>query len=351
MKRMVWQTQKAGAIDRLHLKEQSLPPLSAGKFRIQVKSVGLNFADIFALTGLYSATPEGAFTPGLEFSGVIMALSDSDLNQGFKVGDKVMGVTRFGGYATVIDIEGDYLSLLPEGWSFSQGAAYLVQTLTAYYALTELGNLKPDQTVLIHSAAGGVGLQAMKLVKSMKANPVGTVRSEAKAAYLNQQGFNQVMVRQSPFQQQLINAKHRFDLVLDGIGGEVQQASFNQLNPMGRLVVFGAAEFTPGKNRPNYLKAALHYLKRPKYDVLDMISENKSVMAFNLIWLWQQVDLLRLLIEDMQKCDISPPHVGHEFGFYEAHKAIHCLREGLSMGKVVLNTEYLTRPSLKTGKN
>ena len=282
MKRQIWQTSKAGAIDRLKLAEEELTPLINGEVRISVKSVGLNFADIFAITGLYSATPEGRFIPGLEFSGVITEVSDGASSHDFKVGDKVMGVTRFGGYATVIDSEPEYLTPLPNDWSFQQGAAYLVQTLTAFYALTDLGNVKENQSVLIHSAAGGVGLQAMKLVQEMGAKPVGSVGSAAKVAFLSEMGFRDVYWRGDNFKRQLEQDDRYFDLVLDGVGGAVQRASFDHLRPMGRLVVFGAAEFTPGKNRPNYLKAAFQYLKRPKYDVMEMISDNKSVMAFNL---------------------------------------------------------------------
>ena len=338
MKRLIWQTSHAGAIDRLKLIEQELSALELGKIRVSVKSVGLNFADIFALTGLYSATPKGSFIPGLEFSGVITDVLDS-VGHNYKVGDKVMGVTRFGGYASIIDIEPEYLTPLPMGWTFQQGAAYLVQTLTAFYGLTDLGNIKQGHDVLIHSAAGGVGLQAMKLVKAMQAHPIGTVSSSTKVQFLQKMGFGDVYCRGSRFKDQLIQDKRAFDLVLDGVGGEVQKASFEHLKPMGRLVVFGAAEFTPGKNRPNYLSAALKYLKRPKYDVMDMISDNKSVMAFNLIWLWQQVEYLTQLIASTQEYDISPPHVGHEFTFAEAHQAIQCLREGNSIGKVVLNLD------------
>ncbi|GAA5216192.1 zinc-binding dehydrogenase [Corallincola platygyrae] len=330
-----WQTPKAGAISDLKLQQAPLAALASDKISVEVKAIGLNFADIFALTGLYSATPKGAFTPGLEFSGVISALGSEHISP-FKVGDRVMGVTRFGGYCDTIDIAPDYLVPLPSDWRHEQGAAYLVQTLTAWYGLTELGNLKPEQTVLIHSAAGGVGLQAMKLVKALGGTPVGTVSSEQKQAFLNTQGFDDVIVRQGSFGKQLKQAERTFDLVLDAIGGEVQTASFNHLSPMGRLVVFGAAEFTPGKNRPNYLKAVWRYLKRPKYDIMPMISDNKSVMAFNLIWLWEQKTLLKEQLAAMQKVHIAPPHVGHTFAFEDALNAIECLRSGKSLGKVVL---------------
>lgn len=331
--RKVWRTPKAGAISRLQRVEERLPELSADEVEISVKAVGLNFADIFAITGLYSATPEGSFIPGLEYSGIVSKVGASCTR--FNVGDRIMAVSRFGGYASIIQSKEDYLVPLPDDWSFSQGAAYLTQTLTAWYALNDLGGIKPGYDVLVQSAAGGVGLQAMKLIRALGGNPTGTVSSEHKVRFLADLGF-EAWLREPSFGQQLKQKQKTFDLVLDAIGGEVQTASFNALNPMGRLVVFGAAEFTPGKNRPNYLKAAWKYLKRPKYDVMDMISENRSVMAFNLIWLWDQVELMKALLADMMAVEITPPHVGHEFDFDQAHAAIDCLRSGKTIGKVVL---------------
>ncbi|MBL4866632.1 MAG: zinc-binding dehydrogenase [Pseudomonadales bacterium] len=333
-KRRVWKSSKAGAIRRLKLVDEFMVRLAPGEVCISVKAIGLNFADIFALAGLYSATPKGAFIPGLEFSGVVESVSD-ELSD-YRIGDKVMGLTRFGGYASHINIRHEYLQPLPDEWDFQQGAAYLVQTLTAWYALMELGKFEKGQKVLVHSAAGGVGLQAIKLVTAMGGIATGTVRSKEKEKFLRQQGFDKVLVREKNFAKQLKDSQLNFDLVLDAIGGAVQKGSFDALNPMGRLVVFGAAEFTPGKNRPHYLKAGWQYLTRPKYDVMDMIGENKSVMAFNLIWLWEQVSLMVDLISDMQKISISPPHVGHVYDFEKAHDAIQCLRGGNTHGKVVL---------------
>lgn len=329
-----WQTPKAGNLSRLTLETRQTTPLQQHHARIRVRAAGLNFADIFALTGLYSATPTGAFTPGLEFAGEVIETGAAC--QAVKVGDQVMGVTRFGGYTSQIDIDPDYLMPLPEGWTPQQGAAYPVQTLTAWYALTRLGAIQPGHRVLVHSAAGGVGLQAMKLCVSSGAIPVGTVGSRAKADWLKQQGFNEVLVRDSNFRAQLQQGQQRFDLVLDAIGGEVQKASFDALNPMGRLVVFGAAEFTPSGQRPDYLRALWRYLKRPRYDVMDMISSNRSVLAFNLIWLWEQKEQVRALLDELSRISIAPPHVGHSFDFAQAHDALALLQSGQTIGKVVL---------------
>ena len=331
-----WQTPRAGNMARLTLYTGNLPALADNHVRIKVHAVGLNFADIFALTGLYSATPQGAFIPGLEFAGEVQEVGQQ--TQGVAVGDRVMGVTRFGGYTSVIDSEADYLIPLPPQWDYAQGAAWPAQTLTAWYALTHLGALQADQQVLIHSAAGGVGLQTMKLAQALGARPTGTVGSEEKVSWLRQQGFEDVLVREADFARQLQRDERRFDLVLDAIGGRVQSASFDALNPMGRLVVFGAAEFTPSHNRPNYLKAAWRYLRRPRYDVMEMISSNRSVLAFNLIWLWEQKDRMQALLEELQTIALPPPHVGHRFAFDDAHGALALLRSGQSVGKVVLET-------------
>ncbi|MFC3151227.1 medium chain dehydrogenase/reductase family protein [Litoribrevibacter euphylliae] len=332
--RRIWKTPKAGNIERLTLQTEDMPVLASNHMRVSVKSVGLNFADIFAITGLYSATPKGAFIPGLEYAGIVEEVGKEVTD--FSVGDRVMGVTRFGGYVDTIDVDSDQLQPLPHDWSFDQGAAYLVQTLTAWYALKELGNLKPDQEVLIQSAGGGVGLQAMKLCEALNAKPIGFVSTQNKVEFLNSLGFEQCHVRSDNFHRQLSKLNLHPDLVLDAIGGDIQTASYKAMKPMGRLVVFGAAEFTPGEKRPNYLKAAKQYLLRPRYDVMDMISENKSVMAFNLIWLWDQMPLMRALVKDMMAVEISPPHVGHTFAFEDAHDAIQCLRSGKTLGKVVL---------------
>jgi len=105
------------------------------------------------------------------------------------------------------------------------------------------------------------------------------------------------------------------------------------------MVVFGAALFAPGRNRPRYLASAWNYLRRPRYDPLSMISANKSVMGFNLIWLWHDQALIARLTDEVLALDLAPPHVGRTFPFDEAHAALEHLRSGRSIGKVVLTLD------------
>jgi synaptic vesicle membrane protein VAT-1 len=337
--RRVWRIAKAGNLANLQLHTEPLAELAAGCVRISVRAVGLNFADIFALAGLYSATPQGAFIPGLEFAGVV----SSSCSPRWQVGDRVMGCIRFGAYASSVDVSAQQLHKLPDDWDFAQGAAFLVQTFTAWYALRHLGAMAPGRLTLIHSAAGGVGLQAMRICAARGIPVIGTVSDANKQAFLQAQDFTEILVRKpdvgkTGFAAQLaaqLNGRALY-LVLDAIGGQVQQASFNALAPTGRLVVFGAAEYAPGKRRPNWLRMAIKYLKRPRYDALAMISENRSVLAFNLIWLWQQTELFDALLAEVNNLSLPAPHVGHRFAFTEAPQALECLRAGHSIGKVVL---------------
>lgn len=328
---------KAGSIKNLQLVTEDLQSPEPNEVTVAVKSIGLNFADIFAMYGLYGATPKGSFVPGLEYSGEVLAVGDQ-VKQ-YQVGDRVMGVTRFGGYASHINIHEQYLSPMPEDWSFEEGAAFLVQALTAYYALVYLGNLKQGGTVLVHSAAGGVGLLANKIAKTYGATTIGAVGSQAKLALLKAQGYDHGIVRSKHFKKDLIKAlgDKPLDVVLECIGGKYFTDSYDAMTKQGRLVVYGSARYGQTTSRPNYFKLAWKYLTRATLDPQKMIEENKSVMGFNLIWLYEQEELMQEVLSGLNKLDIGKPHVGHIFNFEQMHEAIQLFQSGHTVGKVVVN--------------
>jgi len=191
---------KAGKISDLSLLDDTLASPCKGDVRVAVKAVGLNFADVFTCLGLYSAFP-GVGVPGLEFSGVVEeiagdgapdragqrdAVTETALGAvpRLKVGDRVMGVTRFGAFAEQVVLPAHQVNALPKGWSFEQGAAFLVQGLTALYGLKSLGDVRKGHRVLVHSAAGGVGLFALAICQAVGATPVATVGSDSKVEFL-----------------------------------------------------------------------------------------------------------------------------------------------------------------------
>jgi NADPH:quinone reductase-like Zn-dependent oxidoreductase len=335
--RQFYLVKKAGSLRNLTFQQSDIPVLQPGKVLVKVKSVGLNYADIFAIMGLYSATPQGPFTPGLEFCGEVLESGSKN----FAPGQRVIGVTRFGGYDSHIVADPDYLFPLPDAWSYEEGAAFPVQTLTAYHALRTLGDLKPGQTVLIHSAAGGVGLQANRIAKKYNAYTIGVVGSEAKLGLVKREGFDKAIVRGGQFSNDLRTALdgRALNLVLETTGGKYFRESYKIMAPMGRLVAYGSAQFTPSSHRPNYIDLIFRYLFRPRVDPLTMIKSNKSVMGFNLIWIYSEKELMKEMLVDLEKLELPPPVIGHRFDFSQMNEALTLFQSGRTTGKVVLNID------------
>jgi alcohol dehydrogenase len=329
----------------LRRETEELEAPSSGHARVTVGAIGLNFADVAACLGLYSATPKGAFVPGLEFAGAVEAVGEGV--RAVAPGDRVVGLTRFGGYATHINADARYLHPLPAGWSVADGAAMPVQAITAWYAISELGACKPGDGVLVQSAAGGVGLNALAILQGMRARVVAAVGNEEKAAFLvdfARLQRRQIIVRdRRTFGAQLdealrANGLDGFHLALDAVAGPFFEPAYRRLRPAGRLVIYGSADLMPAGTRVNWLRLAARYLARPRVDPLRMVSDNKSVMGFNLIWLWEQVDRLADAYAGLAPYITRPPHIGRRFPFGEAPAALRYLQGGGSVGKVVLET-------------
>jgi len=339
MKRKVYRINKTGSIKNLKLIEEDLAEPQSNEVCVEINSIGLNFADLFAIWGLYSATPKGSFIPGLEFSGVVIK-KGGDVKD-FNIGDKIIGLKRFGAYASHLNVETDYIFNLPNDWNFEEGTSLLVNSLTAYYALKVLGDIKKNKTILIHSAAGGVGIYANRMAKKFDAFTIGTIGSKTKIDLLKKEGYDEIIVRGKNFKEQLMESlgPHTLDIVLESIGGKIFEDSYSLLAPEGRLITYGSANFASSDSRPNPIKLIHKYLTRPKIDPMKMINTNKAVMGFNLIWLWSKKEELQKYFDEIQKLNLKKPIIGKSFLFEDFHKAINYLQSGKSVGKVVVNTE------------
>ncbi|MEO8232250.1 MAG: zinc-binding dehydrogenase [Ignavibacteriota bacterium] len=336
MERSAYRINKAGSINNLKLVKENLANPADDEVTIQVKAIGLNFADVFAIQGLYSATPKESFVPGLEYSGIILKKGKGVTE--FEVGDKVMGAIRFGAYTNFLNIHKNYINKIPDGWSFEEGAAFTVQSLTAYYSLVELGNIKNNSTVLIHSAAGGVGIYANRIAKRFDAYTIGTVGSDKKTEFLKKEGYDQVIVRDNNFAKNLaesLNGKN-LDIVLECIGGKIFSESFKQLSAGGRIVVYGAAQYSTGSSRPNYFTVLQKYLTRPKIDPLSLSNKNKSVMGFNLIYLWDKIELMKKFLDDILKMNLPKPLIGEVYQFNDLLAAVKRFQSGETIGKMIV---------------
>lgn len=343
---------RAGSLARLARATESLPDPGPGQARLRVEAIGLNFADVLACLGLYSATPRGAFIPGLECAGVVEAVGPpaADSHESYRkpaVGDRLCVLTRFGAYADALNFDLRYGFPAPAGWSAAEAAAWPVQGLTAWYGLVERARVGPGECVLLQSAAGGVGLQALGMLAGAGARVVATVGSESKRSFLAAQyGLDPrtVIVRnRRRFAHQLDEALAAvggdgFDIVFDAVLGPYFRPAFARLRPAGRFVLFGAADFMPAGQRPNYASLAWRWLRRPRLDPLAMISANHSFIGFNLIWLWQEAGRLPGALAGLRQVTTRAPHVGARLPFADAPRAMRLLQAGGTTGKVVLET-------------
>ncbi|CAG8744346.1 14712_t:CDS:2, partial [Racocetra fulgida] len=256
------------------------------------------------------------------------------------LGKRVYGVTRFGSYATYINVPIVYVKETPKDWTDQQACAYpdqmvndvmmylliviQVQTLTAYYALEELGRLKPNNSVLVHSAAGGCGLAALSILSKKSAKVVGTVGTLSKLDFLNQKyGENPkfTFILREPAKDFESRAKQAllkmdqedlFDIVLDSVMGNWFWPNYNLLEKEGKLVLYGSASFTPtGNLHPiwniiQWIKLGWKYIWRPTIDPMKIVQDNKSVK-------------------------LEPPSNIYEFRFDQAVEALTYLKSGKSI--------------------
>ena len=336
MKRKSYRINKAGSIKNIKLVEEDLTAPANDEVTVEVKAIGLNFADLFAIQGLYSATPKQSFIPGLEYSGTIIK-KGIDVNE-FYEGEKIMGAIRFGAYTTHLNINKRYIVNLPENYSFKEGAAALVQPLTAYYSLVELGNIKEVSTILVNSAAGGVGIAANRIAKKFNAFTIGTVGNKNKIDFLRKEGYDSIIVRDSNYKKQIKIAlgKRELNIVLESIGGKVFEDCFSLLSPGGRIIIYGGAQFMSHTPSPNYPKVIYQYLTRPKIDPLSLSDTNRSVMGFNLIYLWDKPEALKNMLIEIFKMNLPKPHIDKVFQFDKLIDALKYFQSGNTIGKVIV---------------
>ena len=323
---------KHGAPEVLSVEERADPRPGPGQVAIDVAAAGVNFADVMARVGLYPDAPKPPAVVGYEAAGTVGELGDGV--DGFAVGDRVMAGTRFGGYAERVVARSTDVVALPERMSFEQGAAVPVNYLTAYLGLIRFGTLQAGERVLIHAAAGGVGIAATQIAKRHGAEVFGTA-SPAKHDAIRGFGVDRALdYTRSGWEKGL----PKLDLVMDAVGGRSFRRSYDLLRPGGRLVCFGASSVMSGEKR-DLVTAARAALSMPRFNLIKQMSESKSVIGLNMLTLWDEWGSLRPYMEALEKLmedGTVEPVVAKAFSFADAPEAHRYISERRNVGKVVL---------------
>lgn len=329
------------------LQLENFTPLEpkAGEVMVKITAIGVNFADIAVRLGLYESAKQligWPITPGFDLAGEIVAVGESNQEKlsHFNIGDRVFGVSFFGTYASHVTVPVDQLFRIPISWTNEKAAAFPTVHLTAWYALHHMGAGRAGQRALIHSAAGGVGLALIQLCHAAGIETVGIVRGQHKVKVAQDIGAHHVIDKAniSLWQQVDSLAPDGFDLVFDANGYETIKQGYARLKPEGRLICFGAATMLKrGGGKIPWLRLAWRYLLRPKFDPLAMTSENRSVMGFNLSFLFHRKEMLAEAFT--QLLSLEPPLIEQPqstFSLDDVAKAHRHLESGNSVGKIIL---------------
>jgi synaptic vesicle membrane protein VAT-1 len=333
-----------GPPEVFELRQVPDPQPKPAEVLIRVKAVGINFADLMQRMGLYPGTPKPPFVPGLEISGVVEKVVEgpgrrSDSN-GLKPGDAVMALPHFGAYAEWASVPAALVYRIPAGMTFDIAAAFLVNYLTAYHSMFAMGNLRAGDRILIHGAAGGVGVAAVQLARAHGLVIFGTA-SGAKQDFLRKIGVDHPIDHDKG---DLVKTVEQFapdgiEMVMDPIGGNSLKLGQKCLGPTGRLVIYGLSDAVGSTGKRNLLRGMRALAQTPRFHPLKLMEKNLTVIGVNLGVLETRGALMRGELQQLFRLygeGKIKPMIGKTFLLdqaSEAHQYIHARR---NTGKVIL---------------
>jgi NADPH:quinone reductase-like Zn-dependent oxidoreductase len=332
-----------GGPEVLQVQERPDPPVGPGEVRIAVKAAGINFADTLARTGLYPDAPKVPCVVGYEVAGDVESVGEGVAS--VQPGERVLAGTKFSGQAELVTVPENMVYRLPQGVSYEEGAAFPVNYATAQAGLVVMGGLKRGERVLIHAAAGGVGISATQIARRIGAEIFGTA-SASKHDAIRAQGVDHAIdYRSRDFAEEIrrITGGGGIDVALDALGPSSFRKDYALLRPGGRLIMYGASEVQTGERRNT--RAALRTLAKspfasmPWWKGLGIMNENKGVFGLNMLSWWTTEGSLDRVIEPLipalQDGELRPV-VAQAFPFDRAPDAHRFIAERRNVGKVVL---------------
>jgi NADPH:quinone reductase-like Zn-dependent oxidoreductase len=329
-----------GSPDVLEIREAAEPSPGDGDIRIRVRAAGINFADILARLGLYPDAPKPPMVVGYEVAGHVDAVGRAVT--GVSAGDRVVALTRFGGYSDAVVVPAEHAFRFPDDLSDAEAAALPVNYLTAALALYRMAALGAGETVLVHNAGGGVGIAATQLARLRRATVIGTASAFKHDALRSFGVEHTIDYRHANVAEEVrtLTRGRGVDVILDPIGGGSFIESYRMLAPLGRLVIFGLSAAAPGERR-SYWRAFRAWRGTPRFDPLSLINRNRGVFGLHIGHLWderrQLAPLMEMLLAELRARRLKPV-VARTFPLERASEAHRFIQSRQNIGKVVLTT-------------
>ena len=336
--RAIWIT-KPGGLDVLEVRETPDPEPKAGEVRVRVRAAGLNFAEVMARQGLYPDAPKTPSIVGYEAAGVVDAVGDGVTAPA--VGTRVMALSRFGAHSDTLVVPAGQALPIPDAMTFEEAAAIPVNYLTAYHMLFRVANLRPKGKVLIHMAAGGVGIAALQLCRTVRDVVTFGTASASKHDVIRAEGCDHPIDYRSVDYAEVVRdltAGRGVDIVLDALGGKDWKKGIDLLAPAGLLVAFGFANMASGEKRSifNVVRQAAGV---PLFTPLSMMDKNRGVAGVNIGHLWHEMEMLKEELDAILALYNEgkiKPRVSDVVPFDRAADAHRIIQERRNVGKVVL---------------
>ena len=329
-----------GGPEVLKVEERPDPQPGPGEVRVAVKAAGINFADLLARMGLYEDAPKPPCVVGYEFAGDVETVGEGVTD--FEPGQRVLGGCRFGGYAELVVTGASELLPLPDDWSYDEGAAFVVHYATAYAGVVRYGSLQPGEDVLLHAAAGGVGIASTQVARAAGAGTIYGTASASKHDVIRGLGVDHpIDYSTRDFRKEvrrIAGEDQPLDLVMDAIGGSSFRKSWSLLGAGGRLVCFGASSMMSGEKR-SVRTAARTLATMPIFHPVPMMRSSRSVIGLNMLRLWDAKGSFHELLEPLRsgiESGALRPVVAEAFPLERAADAHRYLAERKNIGKVVL---------------
>lgn len=330
--------ERNGGPEVIRLITSTLPPAGPQEMTVKVVAAGVNFADIMARQGLYPDAPPKPMVVGYEVAGDVIAVG-AGVDAAW-VGKRVVGLTRFGGYSSHLNVPANQLFEIPASLSYHEAASIPVAYGTAYALVVAMGGLKRHETILIQNAGGGVGLAILDLARHIGATTIGTA-SPGKHAFLTQRGLDHAVDYNQPdWAEEVLKLTDQrgVALITDPLGGESWRKAGKLLRSTGRLGMFGisAAADSSFMGKLKLLKTAI---QMPLLHPVGLMNRNHGAFGVNMGHLWHEPEMIRMWMEEILQGVADGwvrPHVDKVFPFEHAGQAHAHMEQRRNIGKVLL---------------
>ncbi len=326
------------AATAFEVREQAIPMAKKGEIVIKTEAFGLNYADVMARLGLYQDAPPLPAVLGYEVVGRIHELGEGV--SGFKLGDRVVAMTRFGGYAEYAMTQASACAAIPDDMEAGVAAALATQYITAYHAACEQTTLQQGEHVLIHAAAGGVGIALVQLAKQKGCIVYGTCSSDKKVEFLKTLGVDfpiNYLKEDWTSIVQNIRGKEGLDVIFDSLGGSNVSKGFKALGAGGRFVSYGVANMA-GETK-NIFRVVKTVIGFGLYSPIQFLGSSKAFIGINMLRIAdsrpQVIKRCLDAVVQLAKNGQINPHIGAVFPASELANAHEFLGNRSSIGKVI----------------